>query len=136
MPEHSGLDLLQEWQKSMRSLASSVAGRAEIPAQILAPMHRQAELVQEIIERERQLQEEVIARAFAPYDAVFDLMEQSAGALHRQAEALTESARALEQAASMMEAQAELFERTIALMRQPGEIVKRAAGGARDSDEP
>ena len=49
MPEHSGLDLLQEWQKSMRSLASSVAGRAEIPAQILAPMHRQAELVQEII---------------------------------------------------------------------------------------
>ena len=135
MPDHSGLDLLNEWQKSIRSLASSVTGHAEIPAQILAPMHRQAELVQEIIERERQLQEELITRAFAPYDAVFDLLQQSAGALHSQAAALTESARALEQAASMMETQAELFERTIAVMRQPGEIVKRATGG-RAPEEP
>jgi hypothetical protein len=137
--ERGGFDLLHEWQKAMRSLASaasSVAGRAEVPAQILAPMHRQVELVQEILERERRLQEELITRAFAPYDAVFDLLEQSAGALHRQAEALTESARALEQAAGMMETQAELFERMIAVMREPGEIVKRAAGVKRPADEP
>jgi hypothetical protein len=136
MADRGGLDLLREWQQSMRSLASTVAGHADLPAQILTPMHRQAELVQEILERERRLQEELVARAFVPFDAVFDLLEQSAGALHRQAEALTESARALEQAAAMMETQAELFERTIAVMRQPGEIVKRAAGGPRAPEEP
>lgn len=32
----------------------------------------------------------MIRRAFAPLDAAFDLLEQSAGALHRQAEALTD----------------------------------------------
>ena len=126
MAERGGLDLLREWQKAVRSLA----GHAEIPAQLLTPMHRQAELLQEILERERSLQAEMIRRAFAPSDAVFDLLEQSAGALHRQAEALTESARALEQAASMMQVQAELFERTIAVLREPGEMVKRAVGGA------
>jgi hypothetical protein len=136
MTDRGGLDLLREWQKSMRSLASSMAGHAELPAQILAPMHRQAELLQEILERERRLQEELVARAFAPWDAVFDLLEQSAGALHHQAEALTESARALQQAAMMMETQAELFERTIGVMRQPGEIVKHAAGAGREREEP
>jgi uncharacterized protein YukE len=136
MPDHTGLDLLREWQKSMRSLASSVAGHAELPAQVLAPMHRQAELLQEILERERRVQEELVRRAFAPYDAVFDLLEQSAAALHRQAEALTESARALEQAAKMIETQSELFERTLAVVRQPGEMVKRAAGGPREPEEP
>jgi hypothetical protein len=139
MAERGGFDLLQEWQKAMRSLASSaasVAGRTEVPAQLLAPLHRQTELLQEILERERRVQQELITRAFAPYDAVFDLLEQSAGALHRQAEALTESAGALKQAAEIMETQAELFERTISVMRQPGEIVKRAAGAGPPAEEP
>lgn len=132
MTAHGGLDLIREWQKAVRSLA----GRAEIPSQLLAPLHRQAELLQEILERERRLQADLIRRAFTPFDAVFDLLQQSAGALHRQAEALTESARALEQAAAMMEVQAELFERTIAALREPGEIVKRAAGASPPEQEP
>ncbi len=139
MAERGGVELVAEWQKAMRSLASSaagVAGRAEVPKQLVAPLHRQTELLQAILERERRLQQELITRAFAPYDAVFDLLEQSAGALHRQAEALTESARALEQAAEMMETQAELFERTISVMRQPGEIVKRAAGAGPPAEDP
>jgi hypothetical protein len=125
MPERGGLDLLREWQAAMRSLA----GRgSELPRHLLAPMQKQVELVQEVLERERRLQQELLARAFAPLDAVFDLLEQSGAALHRQAEALRESARALEQAAGMMEVQAELFECTIAVLREPGELVKRTAG--------
>jgi hypothetical protein len=118
-------DLLKEWQSAMRALA----GRGtELPRQLMGPLQKQAELVQEVLERERRLQQELLARAFAPFDAVFDLLEQSGAALHRQSEALRESARAMEQAAAMMEVQAELFERPIAAMRQPGEIVKRTAG--------
>lgn len=136
MPELHGHDLLREWQSAMRSLASSAVGRVEVPHQLLAPLERQVELVQEVLGRERELQRELLARAFAPYDAVFDLLEQSAAALHRQAQALNESARAIEQAAAMMEVQAETFERTIAVMRQPGEIVKRATGVERGREEP
>ena len=134
MPEPGGLDLLREWQSAMQSMlssAASLAGRAEVPAQLLKPMERQLELVQEIVERERRLQREVLTRAFAPFDAVFDLLEQSADALHKQAEALDASARALEQASAMMAIQADLFERTIQTLREPAEIAKAATNVAR-----
>jgi hypothetical protein len=128
VPELGGYDLLREWQAAMRSLA----GRSvELPQQLLAPMQRQAEIVEEVLERERRRQQDLLRKAFAPLDAVFDLLEQSGAALHRQAEALKESARALEQAAAMAEAQAELFERAVAVLRQPSEIVKRAGGAGR-----
>ena len=131
MPEPGGHDLLRAWQTAMQSVvssAASAAGRSELPRELLAPMQRQLELIREIVERERRLQEELLARAFAPFDAVFDLLEQSAAALRRQAEALNESARALEQAAGMIEVQAELFERTIRTLREPAEVAKAAAG--------
>ena len=114
--------------QSLVSSAASAAGRSEVPRQLLAPMQRQLELVQEVFERERRLQKELLERTVAPFDAVFDLLEQSAAALRRQAEALKESARALEQAAGMMEVQAELFEKTIRGLREPAEIAKAAAG--------
>jgi hypothetical protein len=129
VPDLGGLDLLREWQAAMRSLGGRV------PQQLLAPMERQAELVQEVLERERRRQQDLLGRAFAPLDAVFDLLEQSGAAMHRQAEALKESARALEQAAAMAEAQAELFERAVGVLRQPSEIVKRAGGVARRPDD-
>ncbi|HEX6023064.1 MAG TPA: hypothetical protein VFZ00_13775 [Solirubrobacter sp.] len=133
MPELGGYDLLREWQSAIRSLA----GRStELPRQLLGPLQRQVELVEEILERERRLQRELLTRAFAPFDAIFDLLEQSAGALHSQSTALRESARALEQAAAMMEKQAELFEQTIVVLRQPGEIVKRTAGLPPRDEEP
>jgi hypothetical protein len=96
--------------------------------QLLAPMQRQLELLQEVVDRERRLQHEVVGRLLAPADAVFDLLEQSGAALHQQAEALEEAARALEQTAVLVKAQAELFERTVRVVREPAELAKAAAG--------
>ena len=80
MPEDRGSDLLRDWQAAMRSLA----GRSvELPQQLLAPLQRQAELVQEVLEGERRRQQDLLDRAFAPLDAVFDLLEQSGAALQR-----------------------------------------------------
>jgi hypothetical protein len=128
--QDEGHDLLRDWQAAMKGLIGSAASAATrpLPEQLLAPMQRQVELVEEILERERRVQRELLSRAFAPMDAVFDLLEQSGAALHRQAEALNESARALEQAAGMMEVQAELFEKTIRRLREPAEIAKSVAG--------
>jgi hypothetical protein len=110
-----GRDLIREWAAAIRSVP--------LPHQLLVPLQKQAELMQEVLERERDL----MSRAFAPVDAVFDLLEQSGAALRKQAESLSESARALEQAAELMRAQAELYERTIRTLRRPSELVKAAA---------
>ena len=88
-----------------------------VPRALLAP-----------IERELGLLRAVVERSLRPVDSIFDLLEQSAAAMHRQAEALSESARALEQAAEMMRTQAELFERTVVAAREPTELAKGLAG--------
>lgn len=129
--ESGGRDLLREWRQQMEgivSAAASVAGRAELPRQLLEPMQRQLELVQEVLERERRLQREVAARLVAPVDAVFDLLEDSAVALRKQAEALEAAGAALEETAALVKGQAELFERTVGTLREPTEIAKKLAG--------
>jgi methyl-accepting chemotaxis protein len=112
MPVLPSRDLAREWKASLQAVLSA-ATRSDIPHALLAPIERQVELVEQLVER-----------AFAPVDAVFDLLEQSGAAMRRQAEALSESARALEQTADLMRAQAELFERTVQTVRQPAEMAK------------
>lgn len=129
-PEISGRELLGEWQKLMDSVvasATSVAGRSELPRQLLEPMQRQLELVQEIIERERRVQRELADQLLAPVDAVFDLLEESGATLRRQAGALEAAGRALEETAGLMKGQAELLERAIGTLRQPAELARAAA---------
>ena len=58
MPDISGRELLGEWRKLMDSVvasAASVGGRAELPRQLLEPMQRQVELLQEVIEGDASL---------------------------------------------------------------------------------
>ena len=126
-----GRDILSEWQDAMQSLAStarSAAGRSELPKQLLAPMQRQLELLQEIVDRERRIQGEIVGRLLEPVDAVFDLLEQSGATFRKQSEALGQASDALGETAKLMQTQAELFEKTIKLMREPTELAKSAAG--------
>jgi phage gpG-like protein len=131
MPELSTGDLLGEWRRLMDSVvssAASVGGRAEIPRQLLDPMQKQVELLQEVIERERRLQRQVAGRVLAPVDAVFDLLAESGLMLRRQAEALGAAGRALEETGELVRKHAELIEQTIAALREPAELAKVAAG--------
>jgi hypothetical protein len=118
---------------SVIASAASAGGRSELPRNLLGAMHRQLELVQEVIERERRLQRELAGSLIAPVDAVFDLLEETGATLRRQAEALEGAGRALEETAGLMKHQAELFERTIGTLRQPAELAKAAAGLERRS---
>ena len=103
---------------------------------LLAPMQRQLDRVQELLEHERRLQREVVGRLLGPADAIFDLLEQSGAAMRQQAEALEEAGRALEQTAALVKAQAELFEHTVRMAREPTELAKAAAGVERRSRKP
>jgi hypothetical protein len=131
VPELSGRELLGEWRKLMDSVvasAASVGGRAELPRQLLEPMQRQLELVQEVIERERRLQKQLADHLLAPVDVIFDLLEESGSMLRSQAEALEAAGRALEETAGLVKSQAELFERTIGVLREPAKRARSAAG--------
>lgn len=131
VPDLSGRELLGEWRKLMDSVvasATSVGGRTEIPRQLLEPMQRQIELLQEVIERERALQRRIAGRVLAPVDAIFDLVEESGQVLRRQAEALEAAGRALEDTARLVKTQAELFEHAVGALREPTELAKVAAG--------
>jgi hypothetical protein len=125
--EKGGRDLLGDARRQMEALASSLAGR-DLPRQLLEPMQRQLELVQEVVERQQRLQREVAARLAAPVDAVFDLLEDSAVTLRKQAEALEAAGAALEETAALVKGQAELFERTVGTLREPTEVAKTLAG--------
>jgi hypothetical protein len=131
VPELSGRELLGEWRKLMDAVvasAASVGGRAELPRQLLEPMQRQLELVQEVIERERRLQTQLAGHVLAPVDVIFDLLEESGSMLRRQSEALEAAGRALEETAGLVKSQAELFERTIGALREPADRARAAAG--------
>jgi hypothetical protein len=131
VPDLSGRELLGEWRKLMDSMvasAVSVGGRAEIPRQLLEPMQRQVQLLQDVIERERALQKQIAGAVLAPVDAIFDLIEESGQVLRQQAEALEAAGRALEDTARLVKTQAELFERAIGALREPTELAKAAAG--------
>jgi phage gpG-like protein len=131
VPDLSGRELLGEWRKLMDSMvasAGSMGGRAEIPRQLLEPMQRQVELLQEVIERERAIQRQVAGRLLAPVDAIFDLVEESGHVLRQQAEALEAAGQALEDTARLVKTQAELFERVVGALREPTELAKVAAG--------
>ncbi len=114
--------------EGMIASAATLGGRAELPRQLVDPMQRQLELLEEVIERERRLQRQVTGRLVAPFDLIFDLLEENGLMLRRQAEALEAAGHALQDAAGLVKTQAELFERTIGVLRQPTELAKAAAG--------
>jgi hypothetical protein len=131
MPELSGRELVREWRRLMDSVVASTefaAGGSDLPRDLLRAIQRQLELMQGVIERERQLQKELTGRVVAPVDAVFDLLEETGATLRRQAEALEAAGRALEETAGLMKHQAQLFEQTISTLRQPTELAKAATG--------
>jgi hypothetical protein len=76
----------------------------------------------------RRIERELAGRVAAPFDAIFDLLEQSGSTMHSQAEALESAGQALQEAARLMKRQAELFERSVATLRAPAELAKSVAG--------
>jgi hypothetical protein len=131
MAEPGGRDLLSEWRGLMDSVigsATAATGRSQLPRDLLGAMQRQFELAQELVERERWMQRDLVGRLTAPVDAAFDLLEETAHTLRRQAEALEAAGRALEETARLMKRQAELFERTVGTLRQPADRAKALAG--------
>jgi hypothetical protein len=133
MSDSQGGDLLGEWRAAMGAVVSAItsAGRSEALRPLLGPLQHQAELIERVLEQQRQIQGQLVDRAFEPVDAIFDLLERSGAMMRAQAEALQQAAQAVDQAAGLMRTQAELFEAATKTARAPADLVRGAAGGRR-----
>lgn len=108
---------------------------AQLLRQAVDPLRREVAAVQELLDRERQLQRDATAHLVAPIDAVFTLLEESAATMQRQAEALEAAGAALAETAALMRRQGELFERTVGTMHRPWRAVASAAGARPDAGD-
>ena len=133
MTEPSGRDLISEWRQVMETVisgaagAAAAAGRSDIPREMVRASQRQLELMQQLVDSERRR----VDVLFGPAQAAFDLLADSGATLRKQAEAMESAGEALQDTAALMKQQAELLEKVIGLMRQPTDIARAAARGAR-----
>ncbi len=132
-------DLLRAWQSAIRDLggtaASLASGPAGVAGDLLRPLQRQAELLQQVLERQLEFERELASRAFAPLRATMELVDQATGTLHSEATSFRAASKIFGQLAELMDQQADLLERAGAAMRDPLATF-RSTGGELPGDPP
>ena len=80
-------DLLKAWQHAIRDLggvaASLASGPAGAASDVVRPLQRQAELLQQVLQRQLEFERELVGRATAPLHAAQDLIDQATGHVPR-----------------------------------------------------
>jgi ABC-type transporter Mla subunit MlaD len=125
------VDLLKDWQNAIRDLggvaASVASGPAGVASDLLRPLQHQAEVLQQVLQRQLEFERELVGRAVAPLRATLELIDQATGTLHAQATSFRAASKTFAQLAGLMDQQAELLERAGATMRDPL-VVFRSSG--------
>ena len=125
-------DLLRAWQEVIRQIRSAAAPltgpSADLTRQLLAPLQRQAELVEQTLLGQAEFQREIADRVLAPVNAVLEALEQTSTAMRTQAQAFDAAAASFKQASDLLELQASLIERATGSIRDPAAFVRSAGG--------
>jgi hypothetical protein len=123
-------DLLQAWRDAvgqMRDAAAPLTGpTAELARQLLGPLQRQGELVEEVLRRQAQFDKRLVGQMLAPATVLLDVLDQTAAAMRNQAKAFDLAATSFKQSAELLELQAGLMERAARTLRDPAELVRSA----------
>ncbi|MGA2926166.1 MAG: hypothetical protein ABSG43_09255 [Solirubrobacteraceae bacterium] len=116
-------DLLRAWQSAIRDVGGAAASLASGPAakagDLLRPLQRQGEALQQVLERQFDFERELVGRAVAPLRAALELVDQATGTFRAQATSFRAASRTFGQLADLMDQQADLLERAGATMRDP-----------------
>ena len=129
-------DVLRSWQDVVKQLGGvagsvgSVAGQSDIVKQLVGPMQKQAELVEQALRRQFEFEREMAGRLLAPVNVLIDAMDQTATAMRTQSQAFDAASAAFKQASELLELQASLIDRSVQAMRDPAEFIKAAGGAA------
>jgi hypothetical protein len=124
-------DLVGAWRDAanqLRSLATSIAGQAGAGARdVLGPLQRQTEVIEQLLRRQIEVEEELVRRALAPARATVEALDKAPDAMRAQAAAFRAAATSFGQAADLLEVQATAVEQTIGALKAPVELTRKAA---------
>ena len=116
-------DLLRAWQSAIRDVGGVAASLASAPAgvagDLLRPLQRQAELLEQVLQRQLDFERELLHRATAPLHSTLELIDQATGTLHAQATSFRAASTTFHQLAALMDQQAELLQSAGDTMRDP-----------------
>jgi signal transduction histidine kinase len=129
MPDPS--DVQRAWEsviRQLKDLASPITDHADLASLLAVPMQRQAELFDELLQRQARLEEQIVGRALAPVTMALDLTDQSVATMRAQATAFAAAASSFQQASELLELQASLLERTTQTLRDPLSALRSAGG--------
>jgi hypothetical protein len=133
-------DLLRAWRDVIKQLRSlpPLPGQTEMTDMtraLVAPLQRQAELLEETLQRQLRFERDVVGRLTEPVTIAFDALQQTSGAMRTQAEAMQAASTALKQAADLLELQAGMIERATSALRDPTQFVRATARGLVGGDD-
>jgi len=115
--------LLRAWQHAIRELAEAGASVASTPAgaagDLLRPLQHEAELLEQVLQRQLEFERELLGRAVAPLQAAQELVDQATETWRGQATSFRAASKTFGQLAGLMDQQAHLLERAAAAMRDP-----------------
>lgn len=124
-------DLLPGWQEAIRQLrdgAAAVTGpSAELVKPLLAPLQRQAELLEEAVRNQVDFDRQLVSRLLTPYNVAVEALEQTSAAMRAQAKAFDAAASSFEQASKLLDVQATLVDTAARSLRDPIEFLRSAA---------
>ena len=127
-------DLVRAWRdvtQQIRSLAGSVAGQVPQGLDVLGPLQRQADLIEQLIRRQVDLEQDLVRRALAPAEATMSALESAPESMRAQATAFRAAATAFNQAADLLDLQAGALEQTLAAFKAPAQLASRTLRGRR-----
>lgn len=125
-------DLAGLWQDSIKQLRAAGAAltgpSAELLRPVLEPLQRQAELLEETVRRQADL-ETRLGRLLTPYRVTIDAMEKTAASMRAQADAFEAAATAFTQSARLLKAQADLIDTSARSLRDPVAMLRAGDEG-------
>jgi hypothetical protein len=122
-------DLLGAWKDlsgQVQKLAGSLAG--QVPKELRDPLTRQAELIESIMRRQNELEQELVRRALAPAQAAADALDKAPDGMRAQAAAFRAAASSFNQAAELLDVQAAALEQTLGAFKAPVNLGRSLRG--------
>ena len=129
-------DLLRAWRDVIKQLRAlpPLPGQAEVTRALVGPLQRQAELLEETLQRQLRFERDLAARMLEPVTIVFEALSQTSSAMRTQAEAMQAASTALKQAGDVLEMQAAMIDRAMSPIREPTAFLRAAEHGRAGSD--
>ncbi len=127
------IDRMLVWRESMRQFqeaASSAAGQSDLARQFMAPLRAQAELFEQVLQRQEADQSQLLQGLIEPLRGQVEFLAGSAQAMREQAEVFESAAESLARGAALMRIQAGLFERATEPLRRQAEWMDGLTGAS------